>query len=252
MKKKIITMLICMIALASILVCCAPPKEVGFSRIGFSITDEYDTTGLMIYAGDTRELTLLSAEQVTDDVYAEYTFEIDHVNTLYDTGDITIEGRDFIVPADTLDIVVSINVLHSSGSQINPDSRIDVEVINDTEGATQARVEYEQYFNDNNSLYEEITGYQYALLQGENEIVSNEESIEYHEEIIRNTTDPEVIKDSEKWIKIYNEEILRWREVIALANEQYPIVEPKFDAYVAELDRLLALFHQPIKGGLKQ
>ena len=241
MKRKLLVLLLVTLTLASMLGGCSNLTADDVDTSGFVIDDNYSTTGLIIYAGDTREFASTNSG---------HTYEIDHVNTLYDIGDIRIEGTKFIVPEDTLDIIVSVNVLYK-GKQIDLNSRTDVEVINNSEAATDARGIYSTVLSENEDLYFDVTDYEYAMSNGAMEIAEYEETIAMHEEAIKNSSDPEDIERRETSIKFNKASIVEWQEKIIIAKEQYDTVKPKFDANIAELDELLTLFHQPIKGGLK-
>ena len=108
--------------------------------------DNYEEDELVVIAGDSREFEFkpFAGIAYSESDHKDFTFVIDHVNTLYEIGDITIDGRMFVVPADTLDTVVSVDVMY------NGDHFEDI-VINVTKMSIEsqhAKTNREEYYNE--------------------------------------------------------------------------------------------------------
>ena len=253
-KKKItalsIILMTLIVGLIGVLAGCNMYSKQTVSRAAFIEDDLYDRDELIINAGDAREFQLLNSDGIafSDKDHKAFTFELDNVNTLHETGGIKIEGRKFIVPAETLDIKARVNVIYDNEIILNAT----VIVKNLSIAAEKAREAYALYVKDFGVIVQVINSYRYALESGDEYIKEYEDAILKVEEKLANPDITESEKvDQEMYLGWYIENIADMEYKMETAPAYLEANMPKYFEYLAERNALFLLYHQPIKGGAK-
>lgn len=233
-----------------VLVGCETYIQQTVWSLSFEAHESNDNTDLVIAAGDTRKLTLgySNSDPVADSDHKDFTFEIDQCKTIYDTGGIYIDGRNFVVPEDTLDIYVYIDVFYKGDYHSNAT----IQVINMSITAQNARENYEIYYAENDYLYKVsfyrdcVAEYDETLItlaeeQSENQKLLDKAILDYNQELIDLYTRLNALIEDE--IASINNEKSMMQDFIKLNKSKY-------QPFIEEVGRQFLLFHQPIKGGV--
>ena len=253
-KNKIIPLLMLIAALTIVLVGvlsgCNMYVQHTAGIVVFAEHENYeDNECYSIKSGDTREFESSTSEGIafSEKEQDEFIYEIDHVNTLRDIGGIEIDGREFIVPAETLGLFVYVNVFYDN---VHLD-KLEIEVSNRSIECEQARKDNEDFFEENDWIIDRMLYYYDALEFGDEYIQSKYDLIKSCEEILKETTDPEKIKWFEDNIVWAYEDIEYKKVKMAEAPAYIEENEQEYFDYLAEKARRYSLVMQPYKGGVK-